>query len=353
MQATTNTDPISSREWSIDDEVIQLRVWGTERAHPLPRARTGEWVIGSAPECTIRVTDEHRFISRQHARLVRDERGLRLQDAGSTNGLWLDDARRLAFALVPGIEIGMGALKLIAESERLIALRAFLARLLGFHSTRQLDIDRALRALRTLAMLRTPLTLYGDGDLVDVARQLHARAFGCDRFVVCDPRRRRFEATARSARSCSTASDAIERARGGTVCVWTNRLPDDFDDLRVHFGDRDVRIRLILCARDGEQRPACTGNSIRIPALSERADELERIIDEYAAEAIATLAAKPSSFGSYERDWLRKQRPRSITEIPRAVERLVAIRDGGSLTAAAERLGISHAALSRWFHRRR
>lgn len=352
MQASTNTDPISEREWSIDDEVIQLRVWGSERTHPLPNARTGEWVIGSAPDCAIRVTDEHRFISRQHARLVRDERGLRLQDAGSTNGLWLDDARRLAFALVPGIEIGMGALKLIAESERLIALRAFLARLLGFNATRRAEIDRALRALRTLAMLRTPLTLYGDGDLVEVARQLHARAFGSDRFVVCDPRRRRFEATSRSAPSCTTASEAMERARGGTVCTWTNRLPDDFEDLRARFSDRDVRIRLILCARDAEQRPACAGNAIRIPALSERAEEVDQIIDDYAADAIATLGAKPSSFGSYERDWLRKQRPRSITEISRAVERLVAIRDAGNLSQAAERLGISHVALSRWFHRR-
>src|SRR5690606_13896671 len=103
--------------------------------------------------------------------------------------------------------------------------------------------------------------LYGDGNLVDVARQIHGIAFGNARpFIVCDPRRRRSAATSRSAESRTTLAEAIDAARGGTICVWSSRLPVDFEDRRDELRRRDVRARLVICYRDPELPPeSCAG----------------------------------------------------------------------------------------------
>lgn len=353
MANVTKTDPLGQHEWALDDEVIQLREWGTDRSHPLPQG-LGEWTVGSAGDCAIRLVDAPLFVSRYHAKLARVPAGAILVDAGSKNGIWLDDARRHELALAPGIEVGIGSLRLIAESERSIQLREFLGRLLGWSDARRGDVDRALRAMRAFATLRAPLVLHGEGDLVLLARQLHDRAIGPERpFVVADSRRMRSQETSRSAESRATATEAVSAALGGTLCVWSGRFPDDFADVRDYLADRGVRVRLIVCARDSDPPPDDAATSIVVPPLSERANEIDRIIDEYAADAIAKLGAKPTSFTAQEHHWLRHRRPRSVAEVARATERLVAIREYGGITKAAARLGITHVALSRWLERRR
>ncbi|HEX4450371.1 MAG TPA: FHA domain-containing protein [Kofleriaceae bacterium] len=352
MLLPTRTDPGGPREWVLDDDIIHLREWASERVYPLPSDGKGEWTIGASSTCPIRIVDTHRFVSRRHAQLTRDDRGWTLRDLASKNGLWADDARLAEFGLAPGIEIGIGSLRLIAESRRLVELRAHLARLLGWAYPRWHAIDEALRAIRITATLRAPLALSGDGDLVATMHEIHDRVFGRERpFIVCDPRRRHAQATSRSVTSRATGLDAIEAARGGTVCVWANRLPSDYLLMRARLAHNDLRVRLVVCHRDPSDAPD-TAAAIRLPPLSDRAGEIERIIDEYAHDAIVMLNAKPSSFTDQERDWLRNRRPGSLSEIARATERLVAIREFGSIANGAARLGISRVALARWLNRR-
>jgi pSer/pThr/pTyr-binding forkhead associated (FHA) protein len=354
----TQTDPVGPRECMFDDDVVRLREWGSERTYELPRTAesSAEWILGSASTCEIQLVDAWRMVSRRHARLVRERDAWIMHDAGSKNGLWLDNGRRLAIGLSPGVEVGIGSLTLIAESERLASLRALLCRLLGWGDDRRGIIDRALRSLRMSATLVAPLVLYGDGNLVDIARQLHRAAFGASRpFIVCDPRRRRPTATSRSAESRSTLADAINAARGGTVCVWSSRLPPDFEERREDLRTHDVRARLVVCYRDPEVPPGTWPGVVRIPPLSERTDEIDPIVDAYAEDVIAQLgrlATRGGIFG-HEREWLRRRRLRSIAELARAVERIVAIRELGTIERASEWLGISRVALSRWLNRSR
>ncbi|MGN6109854.1 MAG: FHA domain-containing protein, partial [Kofleriaceae bacterium] len=185
--SATNTDPGGAGEWALDDQVVQLREWGTDRVYRLPPAPIDEWTIGSSSRCSLQLRDPPRYISRLHARLVRTYGTWFIHDAGSKNGLWQDNARRPSFALTPGLEIGIGSLLLVAESPRSIVLRGFVARMLGWDLHRLSDIDRALRALRTMATMRAPLLLCGEGNLVDLARQLHALTLGAAApFVVSD-----------------------------------------------------------------------------------------------------------------------------------------------------------------------
>ena len=162
---TGTTTDAGATEWRIDDDVFQLRQWGTDIAYALPASAT-ELVIGAADDCAIRLADPFAHISRHHARLVREQGRWGIKDLKSKNGLHVDGLKRGAAALEGGLELGIGGVTLIAESRRFVELRAFVSRMLGWGADRIGRIDHALRAIRACAARRGPLVLSGDGDLV-------------------------------------------------------------------------------------------------------------------------------------------------------------------------------------------
>src|SRR5690606_38618354 len=130
----------------------------------------------------------------------------RLRDLGTKNRIVVDGAPCDEVVLEPGFVIEIGGVTWIVESKRLVELRSFLARLIGYGCDRLADLDQAMRSLRRAAMGQDPLVLTGDGDLVAIARVLHRRVIGEARpFVVCDPRRQRTAATVRSAENYKSA----------------------------------------------------------------------------------------------------------------------------------------------------
>ena len=84
------------------------------RVYPVVGATT----IGRAAECTLRIDDAN--LSRLHARLVPNDAGLWIEDAGSTNGCFVNGRRVQAAQAEPGDEIGFDALRfqLIAPGQR-------------------------------------------------------------------------------------------------------------------------------------------------------------------------------------------------------------------------------------------
>jgi hypothetical protein len=133
------------------------------------------------------------------------------------------------------------------------------------------------------------------------------------------------------------------------LCIWAKRAPKDFDDVLARLDDPDLHVRLVLCSRvPGDARMT----SIRIPPLASRYDEVDRIVAEYASDAIDFLGAQPTSFTSQEHQWLIARRPRSLSDIERSTLRLVAIREYGGVSKAAVRLGMNPSAMSRWCGRR-
>jgi hypothetical protein len=133
------------------------------------------------------------------------------------------------------------------------------------------------------------------------------------------------------------------------LCIWAQRPPKDFDDVLARIDDPDVHVRLVLCSRvQGGARAA----SIKIPSLTSRAAELDRIVAEYASDAIDLLGAQPTSFTPQDLQWLVARHPRSLSDIERSTLRLVAIREYGGVSKAAVRLGMNASAMSRWRARR-
>ena len=71
----------------------------------------GETLAGRSPECAIFLGDV--TVSRHHARFFVDERGLRVEDLGSTNGTYVNGDRVDAYALGPDDELIIGKFHLI------------------------------------------------------------------------------------------------------------------------------------------------------------------------------------------------------------------------------------------------
>lgn len=350
--AVTQADP-SGGAWLIDDEVTHLREWGTHRLHPLP-PDGAEVTIGAAEGCGLRLVDPARRVSRQHARLYREHAGWTIRDLESKNGTRIDGARRFASSLTPGVEIGIGRITLVAESRALGALRAFLARLLGFGADRLAAVDHAVRAVRAASARRGPLLMCGGGDLVPIVHSLHLRTLGDGRpFVVCDPRRRSSAASVRATASLREGLPAMAAAAGGTLCVRARRLPRDFPAVSLALRDPASRVQLAVCVEDAADLRTLLADPIAIPPLSRRRAELDQIVEEYARDAIGLLAAEATGFTRADRDWVIEHSASSLPEIEKGTRRLVAVRQAGSITQAAGRLGMSHVALSQWIGRRR
>jgi hypothetical protein len=324
--------------WAIDDAVVRLRVWGDDRAFELPAS--GECVVGAAADCDVQLDDPTGCVSRHHARLARDGGAWTLRDLDSTNGVREDGERRQAFQLAPGVEIEIGGVMLVAESARLASLRGYLARVLGW--AMRADVDRALRAVREMATIRATLVLCGAGELVGIARRLHGIALGDDRaFVECG----------------AEGVAAFTRADRGTLCMLAGKLPDDFARLAPSLLSTSMRVRSVICANardDAAEAVAAIGRTttIEIPPLSARAGELARLIDAFAADAVAAHGAPGTCFREHEMTWLGELGLDTLGEIEEVTHRLVALRNWG-VTEGAKRLGISHVALSKWARRRK
>jgi Inner membrane component of T3SS, cytoplasmic domain len=350
MTIATKTD-LGADAWAIDDQVVRLREWGTDRSYPLPPAEDTV-TIGSSETCTLRLTDPTGCLSRQHARLGREATRWIAHDLDSKNGMRLDGVRRPKVLLEPGSELGVGGITLIAESARLITLRGFLARILGWSSDRAEAVDLAVRSVRLSATRRAALALCGDGDLVPIARGLHRYSLGDERpFVLCDPRRRPSETSA-PLENYTTGMDAFQAAAGGSMCMWVKRLPRDFAEVTTALREPDTRVQLIVCGLRPPDRKELVSAPIEIPPLSSRPDEIERVIDEYADAAMTALRA-PDAFTRVDREWVRLHSATTLPEVEKGTLRIVALRSAGNIARAAALIGMAHASLGEWIGRRR
>jgi hypothetical protein len=333
------------RIW-IDDSVTSLRFLDGDRP-PIPLSSdVTEYLLGSADDCTIQVQDGGSLVSRHHARLSRTGATWMLQDLDSTNGVMLDGARRLSFELTPGAEIEIGDVKLIADSAQLAQLREFVSRIIGWDPARRTDVDAAVRALRQATTRRAAFVLTGDGDLTATARRLHALAFGEEQPFLVEPNRRGRRKLRRERQWQS----------GGTMCFVADDLPPEFVAIAAASRVRADAPRIMLCAASRDVAATAISKLestvvVEIPPLSRRPEDLDRLIDVYAADAVAALKAPSYGFRDNEMVWLHRTPIASLDDLEELTLRLVAARNWGT-KGGGRRLGISHVALGRWLRSR-
>jgi hypothetical protein len=236
------------------------------------------------------------------------------------------------------------------------SLHSFCARILGWTDERKGAVDHALRSIELAATHRAALVLLGDTDLVPIARALHRYILGSDKpFVVCDPQRRNVPASVRSPENRGRGVAAFKAATGGSLCVRSSRLPDDFTRMLGLVRDPNASVLIVVCGSGRyDTHPFLTLPApIRVPSLRTRTSELPRIVDEYALDAIAALGARDGCFTDDDRTWIIEHSPLTLLEIEKATLRLVAIRASRNMTGAAARLGMAPVSLSRWIGRRK
>jgi hypothetical protein len=338
--SSTNADP-AAIAWAINDLVTRLRLFGTERVFELSSEE--RWVLGASAECSIRLDDPSGRISRRHAELVRDRDSWSVQDLKSMNGIRQNREDRKEFQLAPGDEMELGGVTLIAESRRSIALHQMLRRLLGWSTARLGEVDRAFREVREMAHIRAALILRGEGSLAGVARRLHDLTLPDRPFVVLRPD--------------NTVVQALELAANGMLYAEARDLPADLVQLAAGLLVPEARIRFVVCA-DSIDATAKLARmipriaTIRIPPVTERKDEIDQLLEAYGRDAAEALGTNDLGFRPHDLKWIRTSAIRTLDEIEVVTHRLVALRNWG-VTAGAERLGITHGALSRWARRRK
>lgn len=231
-------------------------------------------------------------------------------------------------------------------------LRGFVARLLGWDNRHSVEL--AVRTLDLAAEHRTELVLCGAGDLVPIARALHRRNLGVERpFVMCDPRRGDAPASPRSPANFAGGITALTAAAGGWLCLRMLRLPRDFAALVAQLrGTDDVQLIVCAGARHAAHPFLVRPASLHLPPLAERAAELDRVIAEYASDAVAELGAPPASFTGGDHTWVRQHAATSLAEIEKVTLRIVALRASRNLSHAAGRLEMAPVSLARWIDRR-
>lgn len=380
------TIEVAVSSWSVRDDVVQLRVRGTERIYPLPRlggqepAPSAHWFVGSGPQCALQLEDPTGLTAPRHAVLIRHEGrwimvalGAQHELADNPSAPAMEPATAQAapaltlpgVQLDPGIELVVGGLVLIAESAELLRLRGFLARLLGAegrpgHSRRAgtapgaLDervavVDEALRQLRLAQTSQVPLVLRGDEDLPALAHELHRRVHGDARpFMTYCELHQLFQAGAdRRVPRFVEARDAVEAARGGTLCLMTSRLPSDFEALceeyALMFG---TQTQVIICD-DAARIDDIASDAIVVPPMSSRSSSLFQVVHDLELEAMQALElAGPVHVDDI--GWILCHSASSVMQISQAAQRLAALRKTGSLFEAAELLGMEPASLRRW-----
>lgn len=340
-EVATKTDP-TALGWAIADPITQLRIFGTSRTFRLENGTS--WIIGAAPESSIQLDDPSGRLSRRHATLNRDGSELIISDLGSTNGVKIDGEPRKTSVLAPGLEIEVGGMTLVAESDELCRFRNLLCRFLGWDASRAGDVDRAMRIARETANLRAALIVRGEGAQSGFARKLHRMTLGADRPLVVHA-------------DDEKGMAALMRAIDGSLFVDAERLPRDIRNVVVSLRMADKRVRLIVGANSTEGASEVAAlipvvATIWVPSLRDRADEMDRILEEYARDAVDALGAAAPALREHDLKWIAASGIDTHEDAEIVMLRVVAIRNWG-VTGGAERLGITHGALSRWARRRK
>lgn len=324
--------------WEIRDRITGLRVFGATARYIL---EADEVSIGSATDSTILL--DHSSVSRRHAVIRRQDQDWVLTDLGSTNGTRDNGVDRTSFSLTPGGQIELGQIRLIVESEKSVALHSFLQRLLGWDESLSWAVDEALWSVREMAHLHTVLLLHGEGSMQCVSERIHQLTLGRERpFTAHVPR--------------ESGMAALQRALGGTLFLDGEALPNDIEEVLLTARLADTCVRLVAGTRsiDAASEISHFARSValtRIPILKERQAEIEQILEGYADDAARAYDLPGTALRPFDIQHVKKGGAATTHErVDELMTRLVVARSLG-VTAGAERLGITHGALSRYLRR--
>lgn len=183
MTHGTQSPPSSREPTARTQEILheeESGPWGVEIGSPgacqiRPLERGDRFVIGSGRDADLRVED--RTVSARHARLEATAEGIRVEDLGSKNGVYVGGARVESAWLAPGetsLVVGRTAVTVrsMHQAEEVLHSTDPIPGLIGS----SVPMRRLCMEVRRVASLRAPVLLQGEsGSGKDVvARAIHA-----------------------------------------------------------------------------------------------------------------------------------------------------------------------------------
>lgn len=229
-------------------------------------------------------------------------------------------------------------------------ITAYLERLLGWEPELRATVAAAAESVELARKRRSHLALIGPGDLVPIAFAIHWRTMGTAKFVVADPRRKEAPCMTRlTTKSLPTLNQAIDAARGGTVCIRSIRKPSDWGAARSRLAAEDVRLTVCYPASRLDDIELSRPAPIVVPPISGR--DIDRLIDEYEADARTDLGNPSMTLTLPQRVWIAVN-CQDHHAINVSVRRFLAISSCRRVSASAHRLGMAPVSLLRWMRRR-
>ena len=237
------------RELTVAGTTFVLRVESgpaAGRGYTIDAGQPGPLLVGEGPACTIKLGD--RLVSRRHASLDVEERGLRLQDLGSTNGTFVHGVRVLDALLKGGELIALGESTLRVELPQPSQVEVPGDESFGRALGRSPEMRRLYPVLAKLAASDVPVVIEGETGtgkelLAEVLHEASARRAGP--FVV-------FDCTSLPASlaeselfghergaftgAVSSRSGLFEQASGGTLLI------DEIGDLDASLQPKLLRV---------------------------------------------------------------------------------------------------------------
>lgn len=230
-------------------------------------------------------------------------------------------------------------------------LREYCCRLFGWSDQHASLVDDVMWTLLNAVARRTAIGLQGESDLVPIARSLHGRLVGPERpFVVCDPRRRDSDGSVRAPPSRRAGMRTLAAAIGGSVCLRSNRLPDDFDRLAASFHESGSAA-LFICLHSNDRITDLLCRPLKIPSFAQRLPEFPRLLDAYLDEAAQALGVRHVRLSEPMQQSVLHH-VKSLSDIEKAALRIVALTSSGNLYRAAQQLHMAPISLIRWMSRR-
>jgi transcriptional regulator with GAF, ATPase, and Fis domain len=348
-------------------KLVQMTGGAKGREFELSRRRV---VVGSSESCDLRLTDN--TVSKEHFAIIRDEQSYLLQDLGSTNGTFLDNARIKEVYLRPGALIKAGEVFFRFEPvyERIELVpsdRADFSGLLGV-SFRMREI---FTVLEKVAATEATILLQGETGTGKgaVARAIHQASLRKDQKIVI------FDCGAIAPtlieselfgheRGAFTGADRprigrFEQASGGTLFLdevgdmspaTQAKLLRVLQDQEFHRlgGTRILRTDArIVAATNRDLAERVRGGSFRedllfrldvirieLPPLRERAEDVVALAHRFLREFSAQSPRPPRGFSEGALRRLQGHTwPGNVRELRNAIERAVLMAEGVRIRA--------------------
>jgi hypothetical protein len=221
-------------------------------------------------------------------------------------------------------------------------------------------LDVAFQNLRFAAAGKAVFMMCGEGDLLQLAQELHQLIGDEDRpFAFCSTggrRERQADHAADSMHSLkrvASGREAIRLAYGGTICLDNRRLPRDVIPMLEQLRDARslVQTLVIVLSKYVRKTEVFSPTPFIIPPLSDRQREIERLFAEYEALSAESLNIAPLNLPIAQRKWIRNH-CKNVSEFRTSVLRLIALHHAGSVYGAAGLLGITAPGLRQWLSAR-